>query len=43
MEEKFITGFLHNRKGNFGYGFCSKYFAYSIESQVATLEYGRRW
>ena len=30
---EFITGVLHNRKENFGYGTCSKYFAYSIVSQ----------
>ena len=35
MEEEFITGVLHNRKENFGYATCSKYLAYSIESQVA--------
>ena len=35
MEEEFITGVLHNRQDNFGYGTCSKYLAYSIESQVA--------
>ena len=34
MEEEFITSELHNRKENFGYGTCSKYLAYSIESQV---------
>ena len=37
---KFITGVLHNRKENFGYGTCSKCFAYSIESQG--LRYTRR-
>ena len=37
MEEEFITGVLHNRKENFGYATCSKYLAYSIESQVAGL------
>ena len=35
MEEEFMTGVLHNRKENFGYATCSKYLAYSIESQVA--------
>ena len=35
MEEEFITGVLHNRQENFGYGTCSKYLGYSIESQVA--------
>ena len=35
MEEEFIIGVLHNRKENFGYATCSKYLAYSIESQVA--------
>ena len=34
MEEKFIISVLRNRKGNLGYGDCSKYLAYSIESQV---------
>ena len=37
MEEEFIIGTLHNRKENFGYGACSKYLAYSIESQVVGL------
>ena len=37
MEEEFITGVLHNRKNNFGYGTCSKYLAYSIESQFASF------
>ena len=37
MEEEFIIGTLHNRKENFGYGTCSKYLAYSIESQVVGL------
>ena len=27
-------GVVHNRKENFGCGTCSKYLAYSIESQV---------
>ena len=30
MEEEFITGVLHNRKGSFGYGTCC-----SIESQAS--------
>ena len=34
MEEEFIISVLHNRKGNLGYGDCSKNLAYSIESQV---------
>ena len=34
MEEEFIVSVLRNRKGNLGYGDCSKYLAYSIESQV---------
>ena len=34
MEEEFIISVLRNRKGNLGYGDCSKYLAYSIESQV---------
>ena len=38
MEEEFIIGVLHNRKGNHGYGTCSKYLGYSIESQV--LDFG---
>ena len=42
IEEEFITGVLHNRQENFGYGTCSKYLAYSIESQVRALEYRRR-
>ena len=29
---------LHNRKGNLGYGTCSKYLAYSIENQVVDFE-----
>ena len=35
MEEEFIISVLRNRKGNLGYGDCSKFLAYSIESQVA--------
>ena len=34
MEEEFIISVLRNRKGNLGYGDCSKYLAYSIESQL---------
>ena len=34
MEEEFIAGVLHDRKEIFGYGTCSKYLAYSIESQA---------
>ena len=34
MEQEFIIGVLHNRKVNLGYGDCSKYLAYSIESQA---------
>ena len=34
MEEEFILRVLHNRKRNLGYGDCSKYLAYSIESQL---------
>ena len=34
MEQEFITGVLHDRKGSFGYGTCSKYLACSIESQA---------
>ena len=34
MEEEFITGVSHNRKGNLDYRDCSKYLAYSIESQI---------
>ena len=34
MEEEFIISVLRNRKGNLGYCDCSKYLAYSIESQV---------
>ena len=34
MEEEFVVGVLHNREGNLGYGDCSKYLAYSIESQI---------
>ena len=39
MEEEFIPRVLHryrgiNRKQNFSFGTCSKYLAYSIESQV---------
>ena len=34
MEEEFIVDILHKIKGNLGYGTCSKYLAYSIESQV---------
>ena len=32
--KEFIIGVSHNKKGNLGYGDCSKYLAYSIESQV---------
>ena len=28
-------GVLHNKRGNVGYGDCSKYLPYSIESRVA--------
>ena len=34
MEEEFIIDISHNKKGNLGYGDCSKCLAYSIESQV---------
>ena len=34
MEEEFILGVLDYRKGDLGYGDCSKYLAYSSESQV---------
>ena len=38
MEEEFIIGVSQNRKVNLGYGDCSKYLAYSIESQVVGFE-----
>ena len=34
MEEEFIIGVLYDREGNLGYGDCSKYLAYFIESQI---------
>ena len=37
MEEEFIIGVLYNREGNLGYGDCSKYLAYSIESQIVFI------
>ena len=38
MEEEFIIGVSQNRKRNLGYSDCSKFLAYSIESQVVGLE-----
>ena len=35
MEEEFVLGIPHNRKGNLCYDDCSNYLAYSNESQVA--------
>ena len=32
---KIIIGVLYKRKGNLGYGECSQYLAYCIESQGA--------
>ena len=38
MEEELNSlSVLHNRKGNVGYGQCSKYLAYSIDSQLVGL------
>ena len=34
MEREFIIGVSRSMKGNLGYGDCSTYLAYSIESQV---------
>ena len=36
--EEFIIGVLYKRKGNLGYGECSQYLAYCIESQGAGFE-----